>query len=161
METNSTNKCSCPCESCFVFHHCGSKDCHLMSQIKCPHGVWGRGCSVCFNENERFDHPVTQSKEWRNIESVAMNIFYQLDDDSGASVDFRQANNDKRIDFVMQLICKTLRTELESLLQEIGYITAKPIGAGRPLTKENQAYNLALSTMREVISKRIQQYGGQ
>lgn len=136
LETNSTNKCPLP---------------------KCSHNTNRRDldkpCSISY--------PMTQSKEWRNIESVAMNIVYQLDDDSGASVEFRQTNNDKRIDFVMQLICKTLRTELESLLQEIGYITAKPIGAGRPLTKENQAYNLALSTMREVISKRIQQYGGQ
>ena len=38
------------------------------------------------------------------IERVAMNIVYQLDDDSDLSVEFRQANNDRRIDFVAMLI---------------------------------------------------------
>ena len=38
------------------------------------------------------------------IERMAMNLVYQLDDDAGLSVEFRQANNDKRIDFVKKVI---------------------------------------------------------
>lgn len=53
------------------------------------------------------------------VERVAMNIVYQLDDDSGASVEFRQANNDKRIDFVSKLILELLEGEFESLVKEL------------------------------------------
>lgn len=51
------------------------------------------------------------------VEHLAMNIVYQLDDDSGLSVDFRQANNDRRIDFVKGLI-KDLISDLTSAIKE-------------------------------------------
>jgi len=60
--------------------------------------------------------PNTQN--WReDIEHVAMNIVYQLDDDSGATLEFRQANNDKRIDFVMKLIATLLSRQLEEVIE--------------------------------------------
>jgi len=46
-----------------------------------------------------------------------MNIVYQLDDDSGATLEFRQANNDKRIDFVMKLIATLLSRQLEEVIE--------------------------------------------
>lgn len=49
------------------------------------------------------------------IEKIAMNIVYQLDDDAKLSVEFRQANNDKRIDFVKGLIQSSLTQQKEAI----------------------------------------------
>jgi hypothetical protein len=52
------------------------------------------------------------------IEKIAMNIVYQLDDDAKLSVEFRQANNDKRIDFVKGLIQSSLTQQKEAINKE-------------------------------------------
>jgi len=49
------------------------------------------------------------------IEKIAMNIVYQLDDDAKLSVEFRQANNDKRIDFVKGLIQSSITQQKEAI----------------------------------------------
>lgn len=142
LETNSTNKCN-ECGYCFYPEVGHQPYCHLTTSCPCH-------------------HPVTQSKEWgERFDEIRYEIedFFDYGERRGDL--YKITDYKKLAENVEKKFVKLLRTELESLLQEIGYITAKPIGAGRPLTKENQAYNLALSTMREVISKRIQQYGGQ
>lgn len=53
------------------------------------------------------------------IEKIAMNIVFQLDDDSGASVEFRQANNDKRINFVMGLLSEAKSLGRSEALKEV------------------------------------------
>lgn len=52
------------------------------------------------------------------IEKIAMNIVYQLDDDAKLSVEFRQANNDKRIDFVKGLIQSSITQQKEAIEKE-------------------------------------------
>ena len=59
------------------------------------------------------------NQDMRDIEKIAMNIVYQLDDDSGLSVEFRQANNDKRIDFVKELIQSAIAQERKSIIELI------------------------------------------
>ena len=48
-----------------------------------------------------------------------MNIVYQLDDDANLPVEFRQANNDKRIDFVIKLIKQALQEQEERIIKKI------------------------------------------
>lgn len=52
------------------------------------------------------------------IERKAMNIVYQLDDDSGLSIEFRQANNDKRIDFVEQILNELLSLQHQKDIEQ-------------------------------------------
>lgn len=56
-------------------------------------------------------------KNKKDIEGVAMNIVYQLDDDANLSVGFRQANNDKRIDFVENLLLTSSIADIAAMLE--------------------------------------------
>ena len=71
-------------------------------------------CKKCGKTIREIKTPTPN--EW--IEKVAMNIVYQLDDDAKLSVEFRQANNDKRIDFVKGLIQSSLTQQKEAIEKE-------------------------------------------
>lgn len=89
------------------------------------------------------------------IERKAMNIVYQLDDDSGLSIEFRQANNDKRIDFVEQILNELLslqhQKDIEQFKRELDKI--KEIADGCIYVGKENVEKL------EVIKKVIKGYG--
>ena len=58
-------------------------------------------------------------------EQLAMNIVFQLDDDADLDVDFRQANNDKRIDFVKGLIQNAIKQDRDRACKEIEKLKIK------------------------------------
>ena len=74
---------------------------------------------VVLKEAEKLSAQLNKTptpNDW--IEKIAMNIVYQLDDDAKLSVEFRQANNDKRIDFVKGLIQSSLTQQKEAIEKE-------------------------------------------
>lgn len=106
----SIKKCCKECE-CWQYHENGQ------SCINCEQGCTnvlpGCPCHVA------KVNPSISSIVGKEVEHIAMNIVYQLDDDSGASVEFRQANNDKRIEFVKKLIYKALTSYTEGMVKSL------------------------------------------
>ncbi len=76
-----------------------------------------------------------------------MNIVYQLDDDANLSVKFRQANNDKRIDFVRKLISSTLQADRESLVKAVEGLRTKGIEKVPEVMEKDKLYNLMNENM--------------
>lgn len=89
------------------------------------------------------------------IERIAMNIVYQLDDDSGVPVEFRQANNDKRINFV-----KGLLREVAIIVGE--YFVGQKLESKHPEPDEllyvfNRGYNKRTEDERQLL-KELKKY---
>lgn len=119
---------------------------HCFDQEKSPCGIQGKHrCCLC--EMEPY------KDEWEEtIEHTAMNIVYQLDDDSGASVEFRQANNDKRIDFVARLITSLLASQKKELVEKLE-IAKEPLPAITMSAKEAVSFNRGIDTAIALIQE--------
>lgn len=86
------------------------------------------------------------------IEKIAMNIVYQLDDDANLPVEFRQANNDKRIDFVIKLIKQALQ-EQEERTREEEYQRRKRVRSKTAEANYVEGYNKARIETKEKLLK--------
>ena len=84
------------------------------------------------------------------IEKIAMNIVYQLDDDANLPVEFRQANNDKRIDFVIKLIKQALQEQEERIIEE-EYQRRKRVRSKTAEANYVAGYNEAKQEMKEKL----------
>jgi len=89
----------------------------------------------------------------KEIERVAMNIVYQLDDDSKLSVEYRQANNDRRIDFVAIILGEALTSYKKKLLEGLPKRKHKGNRKYRTLlTEEEYGFNACLEQVKQLIN---------
>lgn len=175
-ENNSTNKCCVWCRESLNDNFCNLPTCNCHNpagKTSAPHPATDSPYTHV-NGGAKFPptppgidvlhaHPVTQSREWgERFDEIAANgqyteYLYQRFCCGGDYCTGSKIHNDWIKDFIRQ----TLRTELESLLQEWPK-TEDPREARNKSGDtedyyEAQGFNRALSTMREVISKRIEE----
>ena len=77
-----------------------------------------------------------ETDKWEEVENIARNIVFQLDDDSGLSVEFRQANNDRRIDFVKELLTSKKKTCIEKFDKKFPFYMDLSSSGGRESLKQ-------------------------
>ena len=152
------SECNKPCDAIAQIDSNGKIPDHLISSL--PETV----IDVLTPENikmyrnrkyKELNKLVYENDKNKEIERVAMNIVYQLDDDSGLSLDFRQANNDKRINFVIKLISEliedTRRNERyllnEFVADERDKVAKDVITLSRLNDKYEEGYWIAMNTI--------------
>jgi hypothetical protein len=130
---------------------------HLSSCCKAPVTTStadeGTSCYICTKCNRPCDTtPTNPSTVEEKLERIAMNIVYQLDDDSGLSVEFRQANNDKRIDFVKSL----LSTLTDSTLREVEEIVKNSRTVDETYGVGQKEHTARMQVLADLAVKRLE-----
>jgi len=124
---------NCPCHKPIeVCKHCGGDISIRNPKGFCDHLRYPESCSVCSQPPTPTENkipgisqvfygvtPTEGTEQWGKLEKLAMNIVYQLDDDAKLSVDFRQANNDRRIDFVIKLLTQAKLSATKQAVEKI------------------------------------------